>query len=75
MTLHRKANHTSHCFCSPSLGASVRRRTPVEGLTYDNFVAVGNENRSQVALCDGVPLSRTLLSGMSLASNMNGAAA
>ncbi len=42
MTLHGKANHVVHCFYSPNRGATVRRRTPVERRSYDNFVARGN---------------------------------
>ncbi len=44
MTPHGKAHHVVHCFYSPSRGASVRRRTPVECQSYDNFVAMGNGN-------------------------------
>ncbi len=54
MTPHRKANHiVGHCSCTPrNFGASVRRRTPVEGTHYDNFVALANTIRRGTAPCD-----------------------
>jgi len=43
--LPRKAQHISHHYCIPTYaGATVRRRTPVECQSYDNFAARGNQS-------------------------------
>lgn len=44
MTPHGKAHHVVHCLLTPLTGAAVRRWSPVEGRSCDNFVAHSNRN-------------------------------
>ena len=66
--LHRKRFDcfVSHCVYFPSKGATVRRRTPVEGTSYDNFVDLGNLNRHATVEC--VVTSRVFRNGTRPAS-------